>query len=84
MNLRIAMNTFTPALHSLKNMGYDVVCEEDKDSECNNWNAKKDNLLISATNPVELLGLVIIAETYGKDWHKFNMNEEDYLSYMQE
>ena len=82
MNLRIAANTFAPALLALKEKGYTVICKEG-DDENNDWIATKNDIQISATNPVELFGLVSVAEIYGENWNKLQMSDDEYLSYMQ-
>jgi hypothetical protein len=75
-NIRIAGNTYTPALHALRAKGYRLTLEYTKiDDERHpyhpymaDWQAEKDGWTFSATTPVELLGLVAIWETRGASW----------------
>lgn len=82
MGLRIAMNTFEPALDIIKDKGFLISCDISKENDnYNEWVAIKDDFEISATNPVELLGLVLIYENFGEDWLKkqYSSNYMDYI-----
>ena len=85
--VRIAGNTEIPALLALRAKGYRVWLEYTKIDDPNNpWHpympdfqAATDGAYFSATNPVELLGLVAMWETRGDNW-KFKRGEPDVLS----
>ena len=79
-DIREAMNTFNPALLLLQEKGYEVellihypteeeLCETKDDSgEVVGWRAKSGKCIISAQNPVSLLGLVMVWEKWGDEW----------------
>ena len=63
MTLREAMNTYNPALQIIQNRGYKIkLCGE------TDWVATKEDLTISAFNPLSLLALVVMAEEHGDKW----------------
>lgn len=67
--IRIAGNTQNPSLITLREKGYRLWIEpDDEESEFTDWNAEKDGRYFSATDPVELLGLVAMQEFRGDDW----------------
>ena len=69
--IRIAGNTGPRAIIALRQKGYDVrqrSFERENDVFQNDFEAKKDGRLFSATTPEELLGLVAIWETRGENW----------------
>jgi len=69
MQLRISGNTFNPALSVLKAKGYRLVVDSPETEDgLNDWQAEKNGDRYSATNPVELLGLVVIGEQFGEGW----------------
>ena len=75
LTIRIAGNTQNPALNTLREKGYKLWIEPDdpneEESEFIDWNAEKNGRYFSATDPVELLGLVAMWEFRGDDWqHK--------------
>lgn len=74
-SLRIAGNTQNPVLIILKDKGYRLWAEEHND-ESLSWNADQNGRLFSATDPVELLGLVTLWEVRGNDWQS-KENEPD-------
>lgn len=77
-SLRIAGNTQTPALLVLEGKGYSLTVEAHED-ESLSWNAVKDGRYFSATDPVELLGLVTLWEVRGEDW-QMRVGEPDLCS----
>ena len=75
LSIRIAGNTYNSALLALRSKGYKLKLEYTKNSDENglfpylpDWDAEKDGCVFSATNPVELLGLVAMWETRGNNW----------------
>lgn len=70
LSIRIAGNTQNPVLMALRAKGYRLWIEPDEDPDCEfeDWNAEKDGRYFSATNPLELLGLVAMQEVRGDDW----------------
>ena len=80
--IRIAGNTQIPCYCAIKAKGYEVTVYSYTDDEYMFWNAEKDNRLFSATNPIELLGLISMWEMRGDKWSlkdKNNPNEiKDY------
>ncbi len=91
VRIRIAGNTYIPALLALQARGYRVWLEYMKVEDPKNpwhpympdYQAEKDGSYFSATSPVELLGLVAIAETRGDDW-RFKQGEPDILDELME
>lgn len=75
LSIRIAANTHNPALQTLKEKGYHLWVEPDEpgeETEFTDWNAEKNGRFFSATDPVELLGLVAMHEHRGDDWASKN------------
>lgn len=71
MKLAEAMNTYNLALHLIKERNYSIKLElDDQEEEILHWVAQKDKRSIYASNPLSLLSLVVIAETYGEAWNK--------------
>lgn len=69
LSIRIAGNTQNPALTTLREKGYRLWIEpETEESEYTDWNAEKAGRYFSATDPLELLGLVAMQEFRGDDW----------------
>ncbi|QJB33342.1 hypothetical protein HF324_19155 [Chitinophaga oryzae] len=64
-----AMNTYNIALYTIKEKGYSIKLEpDDAKEEIISWLAIKEDVTISAFNPLSLLALVVVNEQYGKDW----------------
>ena len=59
-------NTYNPSLLILQEKGYRLEAEEGSNSLV--WYAFKDDDSYQAYSPPELLGLVVLGETFGKDW----------------
>lgn len=71
-SIRIAGNTWIPALHALHAKGYALSIWYTLGADgcpVPQYDAEKDGRTFSATSPVELLGLVAIWEVRGDDWH---------------
>ena len=84
MVIRIAGNTKIPCFSAIKAKGYKVTLTNYKDSEYSDWNAEKDNRLFSATDLVELLGLIAMWEVRGDSWRaKDNAHPNDDLDLME-
>jgi hypothetical protein len=74
--MRIAGNTYGPALLALRAKGYRVWLEYMEVNDPRNpwyphmpdYQAEKEGAYFSATSPVELLGLVAMWEVRGDDW----------------
>lgn len=69
-----AGNTYNPCLQILKNKGYHLWAEETSEQVL--WNAEKDDTAYMGYSPPELLGIVVLGETFGADW---NRQEPDLL-----
>ena len=65
-----AMNTYTPALHTLKERGYTLHSRFIDSSRTNEWIAVKDDRIFFAHNPLSLLGLVAMWEQKGDAWQQ--------------
>lgn len=80
LTIRIAGNTQNPALNTLIEKGYRLWIEPDAsnevESEFIDWNAEKNGRYFSATDPVELLGLVAMWEFRGDEWQS-KIEEQD-------
>ena len=82
--IRIAGNTWVPALLALRAKGYRLKLEYSKVDDPNDpyhpympdYQAEKNGAYFSATTSVELLGLVAMWETRGDDW-RFKIGETD-------
>ena len=71
MGIRTAYNVYPPALDIIKGKGYSVSAVRLKDDDSLiMWETDKDNFSMSASNPVELLGQIMIYETFGWNWTK--------------
>lgn len=78
-NIRIAGNTSNPCLLALREKGYALkrwFIKTGQDEYSGNFDAEKNGRCFSATNPVELLGLVAMCEVRGDDWQT-KMGEAD-------
>jgi hypothetical protein len=73
MQITAAGNTEVPAYLVLVAKGYDVSHPDDV------WLAQKDQNSFSASGPLELLGLVAVAETRGRNWHATDQEIEAFL-----
>ncbi len=63
-----AGNSTTACLQEIINRGYKVSTESSDDRSF--YYAKKDGYAFSASNGMELLGLVVIGEQYGDNWRE--------------
>lgn len=69
MNITEAMNTYNIALHTIKEKGFQIKLElNEEETEIISWLALKNDTIISAFNPLSLLSLIVIFETYGNKW----------------
>ena len=81
LTIRIAGNAEIPCFSAVKAKGYKVTLTHFQDSEYSDWKAEKDNRLFSATNPVELLGLIAMWEVLGDDWRVNGNSRADRAAY---
>ena len=72
IKLTEAMNTYNPDLHTLKEMGYEVSAVVYEEVEETRWIATKEGVIVTGSNPLSLLGLVILTEQYGENWREYN------------
>jgi len=72
IKLTEAMNTYNPALHTLKEMEYEVSAVVYEEVEETRWIATKEGVIVTGFNPLSLLGLVILTEQYGENWREYN------------
>ena len=81
--VRFSYNTFNPSLDIIIDLGYVVRCVKTADDRLafGEWQATKDECVITAFSPPELLGLVMIYETYGMQWssQQYQSNYEEYM-----
>jgi len=75
--IRIAGNTHIPCFSAIKAKGYEVTVIYYKD-DYSDWCAEKDNRLFSATDPVELLGLIAMWELRGDNWRANDSDHKEY------
>jgi len=67
-NLVAAGNTYNPCLLLLRDKGYQLSAEESGERLL--WNARKGDHAFMAYSPPELLGIVVLWESFGEDWNK--------------
>ena len=67
-NIHVAGNTFNPCLIILRQKGWTLRAETDGDRLI--WSALRNGVECSAFSPPELLGIVTLAETFGRDWNR--------------
>ena len=72
VKLTEAMNTYNPALYTLKEKGYEVSAVVYEEVEETWWIATKEDVVVIGFNPLSLLGLVILTEQYGESWQEYN------------
>lgn len=66
-----AMNTYNIALYAIKEKGYTVqLALDEAKEEIISWVAMKEDMTISAFNPLSLLALVVVHEQYGENWNR--------------
>lgn len=63
-----AGNTYNPCLLILRGKGYELSAEESGERLL--WNAKKDSHSFMGYSPPELLGIVVLWESYGTNWNQ--------------
>lgn len=63
-----AGNTYNPCLLILRSMGYKLWAEESNERLL--WNADKDGHSFTGYSPPELLGIVVLWESYGSNWNQ--------------
>ncbi len=63
-------NTYNPSLLVLRQKGYQLRAETASDGKNVLWTALKDEDSFSAHSPPELLGIVVLWETFGADWNQ--------------
>ncbi len=76
VSIRVAMNTWVPALLAIRAKGYRLWVDYHKyDDPAHplhpyqlDYQAEKEDAYFSATTPVELLGLIAMWETRGNRW----------------
>ena len=78
MNVHAAGNVEVPAYLSLVAKGYAVTCE--RRSEADYWLAEGPLGRFGADSPIELLGVVAVAETRGQSWKASDQEIEDFLT----
>ena len=76
MRIAMAANTLAPAYAALLKKGYRVERRRDPSGGCL---ASKDGHSFLAENPVELLGLIAMAEMRGEAWQASDREVELFL-----
>jgi hypothetical protein len=77
MEMVAAGNTMVPAYLVLAAKGYEVSIVSGQASFW--WTAQKGEDSFSAKNPLELLGLIAVAETRGEDWLATNAEIKTFI-----
>jgi hypothetical protein len=63
-----AGNTYNPCLLILKNKGYRLWAEDSGERLL--WHASKDGHSFMGYSPPELLGIVVLWESFGQNWNQ--------------
>lgn len=71
-SLIAAGNTYNPCLIILKSKGYSIWAEESDENVL--WSASRNGNRLSGYSPPELLGIVVLWETYGENWNQQQPN----------
>lgn len=71
-SLVAAGNTYNPCLLLLRDKGYHLWAEESDDRML--WNASKNEHQFMAYSPPELLGIVVLWESFGEGWNQQHPN----------
>lgn len=75
MILKDAMNTYNPALEVIQNKGFKISIVDYEENF--DWKAYNDKNEFIASDPLRLLGLIIIYENMGENWNDFKENHYD-------
>jgi len=73
-----AGNVLVPAYLALLSLGYEVRMERDRDGR-ETWSASGHELHLSASDPLELLGLHCLRTERGADWKAGEVEIRDFL-----
>src|SRR5512142_3212128 len=65
-----AGNTWGPALAMLLSSGYTLSVDFDEESDRSDWTAESDDVRLSASNPLVLLGLAALWQRHGAGWRE--------------
>lgn len=74
MDLVAYGNTYNPSLLVLKEKGYQLRAEATSNGKNVVYTASKNADSFLAYSPTELLGLVVLWETFGEDWNRQEPN----------
>ena len=75
MILKDAMNTYNPAIEVIQNKGFKISIVDYEENF--DWKAYNDKNEFIASDPLRLLGLIIIYENKGENWNDFKENHYD-------
>jgi hypothetical protein len=78
MRLVAAANVEVPAILLLEERGYTVTVRRSTDLE--QWTATQGDVEVSAESPLQLLGLVSLAEARGPSWRANDQQIDDALA----
>lgn len=70
-----AANTQAPALYLLREKGYTITVKPDTESLVMEFTAQKGNISVLANDPLSLLALATLAETYGENWQNLDCDD---------
>lgn len=70
-----AANTQAPALYLLREKGYIIQTKHDEDGLISEFTAEKDEISVLAYDPLSLLALATLAETYGENWQNLDCDD---------
>ncbi|WP_208653370.1 hypothetical protein [Flavobacterium tiangeerense] len=75
MILKDAMNTYNPAIEVIQNKGFKISIVDYEENF--DWKVYSDENEFIASDPLRLLGLIIIYENMGENWNDFKENHYD-------
>ncbi|SFE66544.1 hypothetical protein SAMN04487969_10523 [Paenibacillus algorifonticola] len=71
MKMADAVNTYNYALNIIKELGFSISILDHEESF--DWEAKKESNTFIASDPLRLLGLILIGTEYGEEWNGMNI-----------
>jgi hypothetical protein len=74
--LSAAANVLAPAYYALREKGYHVHYDKERDW----WIAEKEAIRLVAYNSIELCGLAYVHETKGENWRVSDDDIDEYMS----
>ncbi|MEM7147112.1 MAG: hypothetical protein AAF591_18475 [Verrucomicrobiota bacterium] len=79
-HITFAGNVEVPAYLALQAYGFAVErAQEESENASEYWVARKGDLTLSATNPLEILGIMAMRDKRGKEWKASDKEIDSYL-----